>query len=207
MHEDDWSDTCTKASKGHKLIDKTDLSTRSHTVAAQSGIHAALGEMHQDDWKWHMYKTLGRPQIDDRYDFSIWSHTVAIQGGNIAALKNVHKNEWKWHMYFNCRGELKGRKTLECVSSAHFSYVYVLVNWTLSGNWYAPTHITHKYNFFCGELNPFWKFFYLFLPIIRPLQLWLWKDLKTPFPVLEILVLVLVFDTFSTSISLQYLIH
>jgi hypothetical protein len=28
--------------------------TRSHTVAAQGGINAALGNMTEDDWRWHM---------------------------------------------------------------------------------------------------------------------------------------------------------
>ncbi|ROT36758.1 succinate flavo protein subunit [Sodiomyces alkalinus F11] len=32
--------------------------TRSHTVAAQGGINAALGNMHEDDWRWHMYDTV-----------------------------------------------------------------------------------------------------------------------------------------------------
>ncbi len=39
--------------------------TRSHTVAAQGGINAALGwqsynsgNMHEDDWKWHAYDTV-----------------------------------------------------------------------------------------------------------------------------------------------------
>ncbi|AJS33937.1 Sdh1p [Saccharomyces cerevisiae YJM1527] len=32
--------------------------TRSHTVAAQGGINAALGNMHKDNWKWHMYDTV-----------------------------------------------------------------------------------------------------------------------------------------------------
>lgn len=32
--------------------------TRSHTVAAQGGINAALGNMGQDDWRWHMYDTV-----------------------------------------------------------------------------------------------------------------------------------------------------
>jgi len=32
--------------------------TRSHTVAAQGGINAALGNMHADDWRWHMYDTV-----------------------------------------------------------------------------------------------------------------------------------------------------
>ncbi len=32
--------------------------TRSHTVAAQGGIAASLGNMAQDDWRWHMYDTV-----------------------------------------------------------------------------------------------------------------------------------------------------
>ncbi len=32
--------------------------TRSHTVAAQGGISAALGNMGQDDWRFHMYDTV-----------------------------------------------------------------------------------------------------------------------------------------------------
>ncbi|EDO18236.1 hypothetical protein Kpol_543p66 [Vanderwaltozyma polyspora DSM 70294] len=32
--------------------------TRSHTVAAQGGINAALGNVHPDDWRWHMYDTV-----------------------------------------------------------------------------------------------------------------------------------------------------
>ncbi|HEY4881868.1 MAG TPA: succinate dehydrogenase flavoprotein subunit [Steroidobacteraceae bacterium] len=32
--------------------------TRSHTVAAQGGISAALGIMGEDDWRWHMYDTV-----------------------------------------------------------------------------------------------------------------------------------------------------
>jgi succinate dehydrogenase / fumarate reductase, flavoprotein subunit len=32
--------------------------TRSHTVAAQGGIAAALGNMGRDDWRWHMYDTV-----------------------------------------------------------------------------------------------------------------------------------------------------
>jgi len=32
--------------------------TRSHTVAAQGGINAALGNMEEDDWKYHMYDTV-----------------------------------------------------------------------------------------------------------------------------------------------------
>ena len=32
--------------------------TRSHTVAAQGGIGAALGNMGEDNWQWHMYDTV-----------------------------------------------------------------------------------------------------------------------------------------------------
>jgi succinate dehydrogenase / fumarate reductase flavoprotein subunit len=32
--------------------------TRSHTVAAQGGISAAIGNMSEDDWRWHMYDTV-----------------------------------------------------------------------------------------------------------------------------------------------------
>ncbi len=32
--------------------------TRSHTVAAQGGISASLGNMSEDNWKWHMYDTV-----------------------------------------------------------------------------------------------------------------------------------------------------
>lgn len=32
--------------------------TRSHTVAAQGGVNAALGNMSEDDWRWHFYDTV-----------------------------------------------------------------------------------------------------------------------------------------------------
>ncbi|MGH8755143.1 MAG: FAD-dependent oxidoreductase, partial [Burkholderiales bacterium] len=32
--------------------------TRSHTVAAQGGIGASLGNMGEDNWLWHMYDTV-----------------------------------------------------------------------------------------------------------------------------------------------------
>jgi len=32
--------------------------TRSHTVSAQGGINAALGNMSEDDWHWHMFDTV-----------------------------------------------------------------------------------------------------------------------------------------------------
>ncbi|MFT3741651.1 MAG: succinate dehydrogenase flavoprotein subunit [Gammaproteobacteria bacterium] len=39
------------------LISKV-FPTRSHTVAAQGGINAALGNAGEDDWRWHMYDTI-----------------------------------------------------------------------------------------------------------------------------------------------------
>ena len=47
------------ANKGFKTACITKVfPTRSHTVAAQGGISAALGNMGQDDWRWHMYDTV-----------------------------------------------------------------------------------------------------------------------------------------------------
>ena len=45
--------------KGFKTACITKLfPTRSHTVAAQGGINAALGNMSVDDWNWHAYDTV-----------------------------------------------------------------------------------------------------------------------------------------------------
>ncbi|KAJ3043062.1 succinate dehydrogenase flavoprotein subunit [Rhizophlyctis rosea] len=47
------------AKEGFKTACITKLfPTRSHTVAAQGGINAAIGNMHEDDWRWHMYDTV-----------------------------------------------------------------------------------------------------------------------------------------------------
>lgn len=47
------------AEKGLKTACITKLfPTRSHTVAAQGGISAALGNMGEDDWRYHMYDTI-----------------------------------------------------------------------------------------------------------------------------------------------------
>jgi succinate dehydrogenase / fumarate reductase, flavoprotein subunit len=47
------------ASKGLKTACITKVfPTRSHTVAAQGGISASLGNMGPDDWRWHMYDTV-----------------------------------------------------------------------------------------------------------------------------------------------------
>ena len=41
--------------------------TRSHTVSAQGGITAALGNSDVDDWRWHMYDTVkGADYIGDQ---------------------------------------------------------------------------------------------------------------------------------------------
>lgn len=41
--------------------------TRSHTVAAQGGVAASLGNMHEDNWIWHMYDTVkGSDYIGDQ---------------------------------------------------------------------------------------------------------------------------------------------
>src|SRR5437588_339037 len=44
---------CSEAGLRTACITKV-FPTRSHTVAAQGGISAALGNMHPDDWRWHM---------------------------------------------------------------------------------------------------------------------------------------------------------
>ncbi|WP_435103780.1 succinate dehydrogenase flavoprotein subunit [Arhodomonas sp. AD133] len=47
------------AEKGLKTACVTKVfPTRSHTVAAQGGISAALGNMGEDDWRWHAYDTV-----------------------------------------------------------------------------------------------------------------------------------------------------
>ena len=47
------------AEAGFKVACITKLfPTRSHTVAAQGGINAALGNMTEDDWRWHFYDTV-----------------------------------------------------------------------------------------------------------------------------------------------------
>ena len=48
---------CSEAGLRTACITKV-FPTRSHTVAAQGGIAAALGNMGEDDWKWHMYDTV-----------------------------------------------------------------------------------------------------------------------------------------------------
>jgi succinate dehydrogenase / fumarate reductase flavoprotein subunit len=48
---------CSQAGLRTACISKV-FPTRSHTVAAQGGISASLGNMGEDDWRWHMYDTV-----------------------------------------------------------------------------------------------------------------------------------------------------
>ncbi|MGO9759164.1 MAG: FAD-binding protein, partial [Roseiarcus sp.] len=48
---------CAQAGRPTACISKV-FPTRSHTVAAQGGISASLGNMGPDDWRWHMYDTV-----------------------------------------------------------------------------------------------------------------------------------------------------
>src|SRR5262245_59456285 len=48
---------CSEAGLRTACITKV-FPTRSHTVADQGGIAAALGNMGEDDWRWHMYDTV-----------------------------------------------------------------------------------------------------------------------------------------------------
>ncbi|MGA7675558.1 MAG: succinate dehydrogenase flavoprotein subunit [Rhizomicrobium sp.] len=48
---------CSRAGLRTACVTKV-FPTRSHTVAAQGGVAAALGNMGEDDWRWHMYDTV-----------------------------------------------------------------------------------------------------------------------------------------------------
>src|ERR687891_2585486 len=55
--------------------------TRSHTVAAQGGMSAALGNMGPDDWRWHMYDTVkGSDWLGDQdaIEYMCWEAAQAI---------------------------------------------------------------------------------------------------------------------------------
>src|SRR3972149_4275117 len=55
--------------------------TRSHTVSAQGGIAASLGNMGEDDWRWHMYDTVkGSDWLGDQD-----AHRYLFPGGPAAA--------------------------------------------------------------------------------------------------------------------------
>ena len=55
-----------EAGKNIAVVSKV-FPTRSHTVSAQGGMAASLGNMHEDKWQWHMYDTVkGSDYIGDQ---------------------------------------------------------------------------------------------------------------------------------------------
>ncbi len=55
--------------------------TRSHTVSAQGGMSAALGNMGPDDWRWHMYDTVkGSDWLGDQdaIEYMCWEAVPAV---------------------------------------------------------------------------------------------------------------------------------
>lgn len=53
--------------------------TRSHTVAAQGGMSAALANMGEDDWRWHMYDTVkGSDWLGDQEAISFYVQGSAV---------------------------------------------------------------------------------------------------------------------------------
>ncbi|MCK7475193.1 MAG: FAD-binding protein [Rhodopseudomonas palustris] len=64
--------------------------TRSHTVAAQGGISAALGNMGEDDWRWHMYDTVkGSDWLGDQDAIEYMSQGGAGRGHRARALRRA----------------------------------------------------------------------------------------------------------------------
>src|SRR3982074_3302894 len=62
---------CSEAGLRTACITKV-FPTRSHTVAAQGGISAALGNMGEDDWRWHMYDTVkGSDWLGDQDEIAL----------------------------------------------------------------------------------------------------------------------------------------
>src|SRR5580693_5139589 len=59
--------------------------TRSHTVAAQGGISAALGNMEKDDWRWHMFDTVRGSDCKNRSkpapDFGRKRQVISAESG------------------------------------------------------------------------------------------------------------------------------
>ncbi len=53
--------------------------TRSHTVAAQGGMSASLGNMGEDDWRWHMYDTIKGSDWLGLQTFS--AHSISVLFG------------------------------------------------------------------------------------------------------------------------------
>ncbi len=65
---------CSEAGLRTACITKV-FPTRSHTVAAQGGISASLGNMHPDDWRWHMYDTVKGSGSATRTPSNTWCAT------------------------------------------------------------------------------------------------------------------------------------
>ena len=67
---------CSEAGLRTACITKV-FPTRSHTVAAQGGISASLGNMHPDDWRWHMYDTVkGSDWLGDQDSIEYMVHNA-----------------------------------------------------------------------------------------------------------------------------------
>ena len=64
--------------------------TRSHTVAAQGGISAALGNMGDDDWRWHMYDTVkGSDWLGDQDAIEFMCKQAPGRGHRARALRGA----------------------------------------------------------------------------------------------------------------------
>ncbi len=64
--------------------------TRSHTVAAQGGINAALGNMGPDDWRFHMYDTVkGSDWLGDQDAIEYMTKQRAGRGDRARALRRA----------------------------------------------------------------------------------------------------------------------
>ena len=74
---------------GYKTACVTKLfPTRSHTVAAQGGINAALGNMSEDDWRWHAYDTVkGADWLGDQDSYSVHVQRSAGSGERVGTIR------------------------------------------------------------------------------------------------------------------------
>ena len=83
--------------------------TRSHTVAAQGGISAALGNMGEDDWRWHMYDTikgsdwLGDQDFDSKPGFAL---SLMLQPRCNMSLRHVARQRQVADMAINSIGRI-----------------------------------------------------------------------------------------------------